>query len=133
MQKGEAIVMSIPVDRLVDTVMQGLNEYAKLATEDLKKSVRKAATTTKKEIMANAPKKTGAYQKSWTTKRTKETFNALEMTVYSKDRYQLAHLLEYGHAKRGGGRVAGKPHIAPAETKAINEMEREIERNLRKG
>ena len=124
---------AIPVERLADTVMQGLTEYADLATEDLKKSVKKAATSVRKDISENAPKRTGKYAKSWATKRTKETANSLEMTVYSKDRYQLAHLLEHGHAKRGGGRVAGKEHIAPAENRAEQELEREIERSLRKG
>ena len=122
---------AIPVDKLAETVMEGLEEYADLATDDLKKSVRKAANSVKKDISANAPKDTGAYAKSWTTKTTKETSNQLEITVHSKNRYQLAHLLEHGHAKRGGGRVAGKPHIAPAESKAISEMEREIEKALK--
>lgn len=123
----------IPVNKLADTVMRGLNEYATLATSDLKKSVQKAATNVKKDISANAPKRTGAYAKSWATKKTKETSNSLEVTVHSKNRYQLAHLLEHGHAKRNGGRVKGQAHIAPAESKAINELEREIERGLKKG
>ena len=52
-----------------------------------------------------APKRTGKYAKSWSTKKTKENSHSLEMTVHSKNRYQLAHLLEKGYAKRGGGRV----------------------------
>ena len=32
--------------------------------------------------------------------------------------------------KRGGGRVAGKPHIAPAEEYAVNELEAAIKRGL---
>ena len=91
--------------------MEGLKEYADLASDDVKKAVRKAGNTVRKEISENAPKDTGAYAKSWSVKKTKETSNSLEVTVYSKNRYQLAHLLEHGHAKRGGGRVAARPHI----------------------
>ncbi len=51
--------------------------------------------------------KTGAYAKSWAAKTTKETANAMEIVVYSRNRYQLAHLLEFGHALRKGGRDKG--------------------------
>lgn len=114
------------IDNLADEIMQGLTEYADLANADMKKAVRKTATEVKKNISANAPKRTGKYAKSWTTKKTKENSHTLEMTVHSKNRYQLAHLLEKGHAKRGGGRVAGRPHIAPAEEKGVEMLEKLI-------
>ena len=66
-------------------------------------------------------------------KKEKETSDSLQLIVHSKNRYQLAHLLEHGHAKRGGGRVAGKAHIAPAEEKAVRQLEEEIERSLQNG
>lgn len=53
--------------------------------------------------------------------------------MYSRNRYQLAHLLEHGHAKRGGGRVAARPHIALAEQSGIEQLEQEIERCIRNG
>ena len=120
----------ISVNELADTVMESLTEYANLATDDMKKAVKKAGNTAKKEIAANAPKDTGAYGKSWSVKTTKESSNALEVTVHSRNRYQLAHLLEHGHAKRGGGRVSARPHIAPAEQTATEQLEREIEKSL---
>lgn len=123
----------ISIDALADTVMEYLNDYADVSAEGMKKAVRKAGNTVKKEIGANAPKDTGAYAKSWAVKNTKETANALEVTVYSRNKYQLAHLLEHGHAKRNGGRVAGKSHIAPAEETGIRQLEAEIERCLRNG
>ena len=105
-------------------------EYADLADTAMKKAVRKSATQVKNEISANAPKDTGAYAKSWATKRTGENSHSLEMTVHSKNRYQLAHLLKKGHAKRGGGRVSGKPHIAPAKEKGVQLFEKLIEETL---
>ena len=121
---------TIKIDKLSNEILQGIKEYANLATDDLKKSIRKAGNTVRKEIAISAPKDTGAYAKSWSVKKTKETSNTLELTVHSKNRYQLAHLLEHGHAKRGGGRVAAKPHIAKAEQNAIETLESEITRAL---
>ncbi|NCC01250.1 MAG: HK97 gp10 family phage protein [Clostridia bacterium] len=118
------------IDNLAKTIMEGLQEYADVASEDVKAAVRKAGKNVKADIAANAPKRTGAYSKSWTVKTQKETANSLEVVVHSKNRYQLAHLLEHGHVKRGGGRVAGIPHIAPAEEKAIKQLEEEITRKL---
>lgn len=118
------------IDNLADEIMKGLTEYADLTDESMKKAVRKTATSVKKEISANAPKKTGTYAKSWTAKKTKENSHSLEMTVHSKNRYQLAHLLEKGHAKRGGGRVSGKPHIATAEENGVQMLEKMIQEAL---
>ncbi len=92
--------------------------------------MKKAGTTVRKEIQANAPKNTGDYAKSWSVKNVRETASALEIVVHSRNRYQLAHLLEFGHAKRGGGRVPGRAHIAPAEEKGVRELEQEIQKAL---
>ena len=121
----------VKIDNMAAEIMKGLDEYAKLTTSDLKSAVRQAGTNVKKDIQANAPKKTGAYSKSWSVKATKETSNSLELTVYSPKKYQLAHLLEFGHAKRGGGRTKAQPHIAPAEEAAVKQLELDIERALK--
>ena len=123
-------VNKVSVSELADAVMEGLVEYAELATEDMKAAVKKAGQTVRKEIQAGASVKTGAYKKSWAVKTTRETSSFMEVTVHSRNRYQLAHLLEFGHAKRGGGRVSGSPHIAPAEEKGIRQLEDEIKKAL---
>ena len=119
----------VSVDGLADAVMKGLEEYAKLATDDMKKSVKDAGKFCKEEVSANAPVRTGRYAKSWKSKVTGESSNALTVTVYSSVP-GLPHLLEHGHAKRGGGRVRAIPHIAPAEEAAEEKLLKDIEKAL---
>ena len=134
MQKGQALMaVRIKPEQLAAAVMKELDEYADTTTDGVKAAVRKAANTVKKETQAGAPVRTGKYAKSWTTKTTKESSTTLEITVHSRNKYQLAHLLEHGHAKRGGGRVAARPHIAAAEAAGMEELEAEIERSIRHG
>ncbi|WP_026524726.1 HK97 gp10 family phage protein [Butyrivibrio sp. MB2005] len=122
---------TVRIDDLADEVMKGLKDYAQLAVDDLKTAIKNAGETVKDEIEKTAPKKTGKYRKSWAVKKTNETSDSIKVVVHSKTQYRLTHLLENGHAKRGGGRVAARPHIAPAEKKGEEQLINEVERKLR--
>ena len=121
----------VSIDLLAETVMEGLQSYADLATDDVKKAVKKASKTVKDRIGEMAPVgKTREYAKSWRVTTTEESSYAIVQTVHSPKRYMLAHLLEKGHAKRGGGRVQGTPHIKPAEQEGIQMYESMIKKAL---
>ena len=92
--------------------------------------MKKSAKAVKEQINGSAPVRTGRYAKSWKVKTTAESSQEIEQTVYSPNRYMLSHLLEKGHAKRGGGRVRAIPHIAPAEEMGIEMLQDLIEKAL---
>jgi hypothetical protein len=122
----------VTVDGLADAINRELKEYAESTSESVKDAVEKTGKAVRKDISASAPQRTGAYAKSWSVKTTKETSTSLQVTVYSRNRYQLAHLLEHGHAKRSGGRVAARPHIAPAEGRGEKQLESMIRKGIEK-
>lgn len=119
------------IEQMAHVIMEGMQEYADLAAEDMKAAVKKAGNSAKKDIEANAQERTGAYKKSWAVRTVRENANAMEVVVYSRNRYQLAHLLEFGHALRQGGRTRAFPHIAPAEERAAEMLIREVEAALK--
>ena len=122
---------TVSVDQMAEAIEEELMKYRDLAADETKKAVKKAGKTVKEEINDTAPVRTGRYAKSWTTKVTAEDSQSIELVVYSPSRYMLAHLLEHGHAKRGGGRVRAIPHIAPAEEHGIEQLTNDIERALK--
>lgn len=56
-----------------------------------------------------------------------------EMTSFVFRETLMTHLLEYGHAKRNGGRVPAQPHIAAAEEKSVKKLEEEIKAAVENG
>lgn len=122
--------MSIKINELAKAVMDELEKYRDIAVEEMDKAVKDAGETVKKEISATAPQDTGKYAKSWVSKETGRTTRSVQVTVHSPSRYRIAHLLEHGHAKRGGGRVSARPHIAAAEEKGEKQLEEDLRKAL---
>lgn len=48
----------VTIDQMASVIMEGLQDYADLATDDLKAAVKKAGTTVRKQIQATAPSDT---------------------------------------------------------------------------
>lgn len=114
--------MEISIDKLASTVTGALKEYAGAVADDLKAAAKTTADGCAKELRSTSPKRSGKYRKGWKVKKAFENSVSARYTVHNATHYQLTHLLEKGHAKRGGGRVEAIPHIAPAEEQAIEQM-----------
>lgn len=120
----------INVDSLAAELAAGLAEYSDSVTEVIKKAVDDVSKSTALELKNTSPKRTGTYAKDWAAKQAYEDRRSKRKTVYNKKHYQLTHLLEFGHAKRNGGRVPAKPHIKAAEEKAAQEFEAAIRKGI---
>ena len=123
------------VDGLSKAIQKTLAEYEGVTIDSMKAAVDKASKEAVRELKSSSPNRTGAYAKSWTSKKTKLTNKwAYEKTVYNKDHYRLTHLLEKGHkvvgAKNGRTRVDPIPHIEKVEKKAVETLVREMKETL---
>lgn len=108
-------------------ITAALQEYSADVAEAVDAAAKECAKGLAKDVKAAAPTRTGAYKKSWTSAQTGTEGQGKVFTVYSKDRYQLTHLLEHGHKKKNGGMVKAIPHIAQANEKWQEEFERRCE------
>ena len=118
-------------DRFAADVQKILSEYAGSVKENLDevtKAVAKKGAQAVRRAAAGAVGGSGKYARGWTSKVEVGRLG-VSGVIYNKTP-GLPHLLEYGHANRGGGRTPGRPHIAPAEKQIVKEYEEEVKSKL---
>lgn len=124
----------IKIGALAGEVAKLMEEYASEVTADAKAEAKAVAKEAVKELKQTSPEgpgsKKGHYKDGWASKVEKENAVSINIKVYNKKKPGLTHLLEKGHAKRGGGRVSGIPHIAPAEQRAAEDYEKRLKARL---
>lgn len=108
-----------------------LNDYSLDIQEAITKDAEEVSQSARDELKLVSPKRTGEYAKGWRV-TTKKNRGSVECVVHNK-KYQLTHLLERPHAKRGGGSTTPKVHIKPVEEKSVKQFEQDVERIIKNG
>lgn len=114
------------INNLADTIVRELERYANLVHEEVEEAKVEVSNELVDKLKQTSPVLSGSYRKGWRAKKEGNKF-----IIHNKTDAQLTHLLENGHAKRGGGRVAAIPHIRPAEQVAVADYLERVERAIR--
>ena len=123
--------MTIRPEQLAQAVAKELAAREQEITDGVRQAVTQTARETTAELRSASPKESGEYARGWKSRTVFESEGDIRLRVYNAKKPQLTHLLEFGHALRKGGRTRAFPHIAPAEERAAQTLERDVEKALR--
>lgn len=123
---------TVSIDQLANTIVDAVRGYTEDVTEAIDQKVESTADLVLSDVRQNAPKKTGKYAKGF-VKTDKSLPGRRRFVIWNRKYYRLVHLLEFGHAKVKGGRVAGKPHLIPAHDRYVNGMVNDIKKIIKNG
>lgn len=112
------------------------NELMKFSEEyanKLKSATKEVAEECVEELKRTSPrskrKSKKRYADGWEMKKQYESSTGIRYKIKNKNKPQLSHLLEFGHALGNGGRADAKPHIKPAERNAKEKLIKKIKEN----
>lgn len=121
-----------------DEVQAEAEDVAYEVTVEATKRLRKNSPRSKKGTRSKKNPHRGAYARGWVHKAQKSKGGVTEI-IYGKtaDTYAIAHLLENGHARRGGGRLVPpaepKHHIRIQQEWAEEEFEKRLTERIKQG
>ena len=127
---------TISPDALAKTIEDTLKDYVDVTEEGCIKGVREVANRCVSELHSARPSGSGQwgswdeYSADWAKTRQTSKKGVYSEVVHNRKHYQLAHLLENGHALWQGGRARAFPHIAPVAKEAEDTLLTAIKKNI---
>ena len=120
---------NVDINRLAGTIRTTLNTYSRQIVD----GVEKAADETVKEMVKETKQRpkgrfsTGQYARAIASQVGENTISARSRIWYVKaPRYRVTHLINNGHAIRGGGHYSGDKHVTKATDHAIERFETRV-------
>ncbi|QRG66934.1 HK97 gp10 family phage protein [Brevibacillus choshinensis] len=122
----------ISLDQLAAEITRVVREYTEDVSEAVEKKVGEVADKVLAEVAVSAPKRTGGYAQGFKVTK-QDSGGKARRVIWNKKDYRRVHLLEFGHAKRNGGRVQAIPHLRPAYDKHADGLTDDIKRIIQNG
>lgn len=121
----------ITIDNLDSTVKKILEEYEGEVDSNMAQITKRVGDAGVKALK-NESKSAFDGNKYWKGWKATTEQNRLytKVIIHNAKLPGLPHLLEFGHAKVGGGRVKGRVHISKVESELIRDYESEVLRKL---
>ncbi|MED4783444.1 HK97-gp10 family putative phage morphogenesis protein [Brevibacillus choshinensis] len=122
----------ISIDQLASEITKAVKEYTENVSEAIEKKVDEVADQIVQEVEHTAPKNTGRYARGFVVTK-QDNGGKARRVIWNKKDSRRVHVLEFGHAKRGGGRVRAFPHLRPAYDKHAEGLTDDIKRIIQDG
>lgn len=126
---------AVPIRQVANAISEALTEYSAETAMCLDECVDYVAEKCAEKLKKTSPRrkvKGKHYADGWFVDTAYSKLGNKRVLVRNKF-YQLTHLLENGHAKKGGkGRTKAIPHIKPVEEWAQEELPKQFKERVKK-
>lgn len=128
------MILLATLDNLSDEIYRLVNEYSQEIKNKLEQELDQTADKIIEYIKQHAPRSGSRYAlaDSFIKKGEGEGVNKL-ITIYSKEKGRIVHLLEFGFKHRNGQFVSPRPFMRPSFDKLTPEMLQNIKRIIESG